>query len=312
MVERSTTVRFCRWLFSWRGLRRMLILLPWLATLIALFHGEETWRGRRAWNKYRQELEAHGEQLNFAALVPKPVPDEQNFAATPVIKSWFEKKTANDSDHSWSDNYSRVAERVSPPKEMSAKAERRFEDLAAWETAFAVAKSGGLDSGQKFYSTNLDATMRAAAAPAVLEGLKTNEALFAELRVASLRPYSRYPVNYDVVSSFAIQLPHLRMVKGVCQRLQFKACAELASGQGGQALGLAQLGVGPVLQCGGVKLGARLGHHQVVRQHQARHLIGPAEDLQPPFIFLGAPGQSLLQLRVPTHRDGEMRAGDFQ
>src|ERR1035437_4674743 len=98
MVERSTTVRFCRWLFSWRNLRRLLILLAWLVTLVALFHGEETWRGRRAWNQYRRELEARGQQLDYAALVPKTVPDDQNFAATPAIMSWFEKKTPYDSD----------------------------------------------------------------------------------------------------------------------------------------------------------------------------------------------------------------------
>jgi hypothetical protein len=236
MLERSTTVRFCRWLFSWRGLRRLLILLAWLVTLIALFHGEETWRGRRAWNQYRRELEAQGAQLDFAALVPKPVPDEQNFAATPVIKSWFEKPSLRDLDKKWDDNYSRVGERVSPPKTKDARAERRFEDLVAWETAFVAVRSGELAPQQKFYSGKLDAASRAQAAPAVLVGLKTNEALFAELRVASQRPYSRYAVNYDVESPFAILLPHLKMVKGVCQRLQLKTCAELAGGQSDQAL----------------------------------------------------------------------------
>src|ERR1035441_6722301 len=70
----------------------------------------------------------------------------------------------------------------------------------------------------------------------VLEGLKANAALFAELQAASPRPYSRYPVNYNVETCFAILLPHLRMVKGTCQRLELKACAELAGGQSDQAL----------------------------------------------------------------------------
>jgi hypothetical protein len=237
MVERSTTVHCCRWLFSWRGLRCLLILLAWLVTLIALFHGEETWRGRRAWNKYRRELEAKGEQLNYAALVPKPVPDEQNFAATPAIKSWFEKKSSYDFDPPWNDPYGRVAYYVQfPPKAKDAPYERRFDDLAAWETAFAALGAGTLTPRQEFYSGKLASASRAKAAPAVLAGLKTNEALFAELRLASQRPYSRYPVNYDMEMPYAILLPHLRMVKGVCQRLQLKACAELASGQGDQAL----------------------------------------------------------------------------
>ena len=237
MVERSPIVRFFRWLFSWRGLRLLLIMLAWFVTLIALFHGEETWRGRRAWNQYRRELEAKGERLDYAALVPKPVPDDQNFAATPAIKSWFEKKSSYDSDSAWNDTYSRVAENVQfPSKPKDALFERRFVDLAAWETALAALASGELTSQQKFYSGKLDAASRAKSAPAVLAGLKTNEALFAELRLASQRPYSRYPVNYDMEMPYAILLPHLRMVKGVCQRLQLKACAELSSAQGDQAL----------------------------------------------------------------------------
>jgi hypothetical protein len=236
MLERSTTVRFCRWLFSWRGLRRLLILLAWFVTLVALFHGEETWRGRRAWNQYRRELEAKGEQLDYAALIPKPVPDDQNFAATPAIKSWFEKRTTPDLEPKWDDNYSRVAERVHPPKVKDARAERRFEDLVAWETAFAAVRSGELAVDKRFYSTNLDAAARGKAAPAVLAGLKTNEALFAELRLASQRPYSRYPVNYDVGIPYAIRVPHLKMVRDLCERLQLKSCAELASDQSEQAL----------------------------------------------------------------------------
>jgi len=76
--------RFMRWFFTRRNLRRMLILLAWTATVVALFYGEEHWRGRRAWTQYRQELERRGEQLDLNAFIPKPVPDEQNFAATPL------------------------------------------------------------------------------------------------------------------------------------------------------------------------------------------------------------------------------------
>jgi len=89
---------------------------------------------------------------------------------------------------------------------------------------------------QQFYSAQFDAASRAKAASAVLEGLKPNEALFAELRVASERPYSRYPVNYDVEWPYSLMLPHLRMVGGVCRRLELKSCAELAGGQSDQAL----------------------------------------------------------------------------
>jgi hypothetical protein len=236
MVERSNTVRFLRWLCSWRVVRRMLIGLAWLVALIALFHGEENWRGRRAWNQCRREIEARGEPLDYRALIPKPVPDEQNFAATPAIKSWFETKTGSESEPGWGDAYAQVGERVHAPKAKDARASRNLADLAGWEAGFAAARSGTVAERKEFYSAKLDPQSRAQAAPAVLEGLRTNEALFAELRLASGRTQSRYPVNYDMENIWAIRLPHLAMIKGVCQRLQLKACAELASEQNEKAL----------------------------------------------------------------------------
>lgn len=268
MIERSTTARFLRWLRRWCTLRRLLIGLGWLAALAALFHGVENWRGRRAWNQYRQALEARGEPLDFKALIPKPVPDDQNFAATPLVKSWFDPKREKEGGEAIKDDYSRADARLSRPKPKGVPASRSFLDLVAWDQALTVVRSPGAEkewvekveasmrasapSAQPADgaapdaapaadlrippSGRLDAASRAQAAPAVLEGLKTNQAMFAELRLASRRPYSRYPVNYDAGSPFAIELNHLRMLKGICLRLQLKACAELARGQSDAAL----------------------------------------------------------------------------
>ena len=54
-------------------------------TLIALFYAEEDWRGWHAWQKFKHEWEAKGEQFDFASVVPPPVPDDQNFALTPIV-----------------------------------------------------------------------------------------------------------------------------------------------------------------------------------------------------------------------------------
>ena len=223
-------VRFFHWLFTWRVIRRTLIVLAWTATIIALLYGEENWRGRRAWNKYRHELEARGEQLDLKAFIPKPVPDEQNFAATPFIQSWFKKM--ND-DKQWEDIYDRAAARVPSSQD---KSPRRFVDLGAWQMAFEAMRSGQTSQHQKFESDRFDTESRATAAPAVLQGLETSEPRLAELRAASRRPYSRYPVIYDLENPWGILLPHLAKVKGACARLQLKSCAELAIGQGTSAL----------------------------------------------------------------------------
>ncbi len=82
--------RFVHWLFSWRMIRRYLIALASLIALIALFYAEEDLRGKWAWEKYKREWEAKGEKFDFASLAPPPVPDNQNFAMTPLLKPIFD------------------------------------------------------------------------------------------------------------------------------------------------------------------------------------------------------------------------------
>ena len=221
-----------RRLFAWM-LQRRLFVLACLLTLIALFYTEEDLRGKLAWNKCRRELEANGAQLNLKAFIPKPVPDEQNFAATPFVKSCFAKPNYAATERRWHDAYSRASDNI-PQK---AERDRHFIDLVAWETASDVARSSKANwYHNAIESHKLDLESRAKAAPAVLEMLKTNEAVFAELRAASHRPYSRYPIFYDLENPWGILLPHLSNARNVCKRLQLKACAELAAGQGKQAL----------------------------------------------------------------------------
>ncbi len=113
---------------------------------------------------------------------------------------------------------------------------RQFLDLAAWSNAFAVVQAGKMTGSQKFRSDKLDFKSRAKAAPSVLEGLKTNDAAFAELRAASQRPFSRYPIDYSLEDPAEILLPHLNHVRGACRRLGLKACAELTTGRSETAL----------------------------------------------------------------------------
>src|SRR6266852_2328973 len=138
--ERSTIVRFFRWLFSWRVIRRTLIVLAWTATTIALFYGEENWRAWRAWNKYRHELEARGEQLDLKSFIPKPVPDEQNFAATPFFEAVFKQKE-ND-DNLWGDIYSQAVMSIHSSRAGRNNGLRWFVSLVALQMAFDAIRSG--------------------------------------------------------------------------------------------------------------------------------------------------------------------------
>jgi hypothetical protein len=240
ILDRSPVARFIRWLRSWRGIRCILILLAWAATVIALFYGEENWRGWHGWSTYRKNLEARGEQLDFRAFIPKPVPDEQNFAATPFVKSWFEKRGQRDSEF-WEDNYDQASRTVARPNTNREKAERRLLDLVAWERAFAASRTGKLNDREDVEENELDPGSRAKAGLAILAEFKPDEVVFAELRAASRRPLVLYPVKYEDKNPWAMLLPHLAQVKAVCLRLQLKACAELAAGQSENALEDAKL-----------------------------------------------------------------------
>ena len=80
---------------GWRIPRRILITLAILATLIAIFYAEEDWRGKRAWEKCKRELEAKGVVLDWEKFIPPPVPDDQNFfmASTNILLRFHKAQT---------------------------------------------------------------------------------------------------------------------------------------------------------------------------------------------------------------------------
>lgn len=78
---------------GWRWLRRISIDLTIFATLVAIFYTEENWRGKRAWENCKRELEAKGAVLDWNKYIPPPVPDEQNFFGDPRMAEWFVKQT---------------------------------------------------------------------------------------------------------------------------------------------------------------------------------------------------------------------------
>jgi hypothetical protein len=215
-------------LFSRRVLVRFAFVLACLATVVGLFYAVENWRGHRAWNKYRRELEARGVPLDFTALWPKHVPDDQNFALTPCVKTWFEKPYSDDFNKRWKDNFDLASRSV--PSSWDLRDKRQFIDLVVWDRAFAAIRAGKLAPPSPLQehsaSNELDLALRAKAAPGVLEGLESNEVVFAELRAASRRPFVRYPLRYsELPRSIAVPTD----LWAVCNRLELRACAALAA-----------------------------------------------------------------------------------
>lgn len=83
-------------LFTWRVARSLLVSGAVLATLAAGFYAEENWRGKRAWEKCRQTLEAQGRVFDWNTRIPPPVPDDENFFSAPKMAEWFAGRRTND------------------------------------------------------------------------------------------------------------------------------------------------------------------------------------------------------------------------
>jgi hypothetical protein len=192
----SSSLRSGRRLWTWRRLRRYLIVLVWLVTLIALFYAEENWRGRHAWGNYAQQLHARGTPTGLAPLVPKPIPDDQNFAMTPLLSPLFDFVPGT---QHWRDTNA-VARLQQPPRRYE-KASREIKSTqdGDWARGLRV-HLGAWALAYEFDSTNKPAKQaldRTAAATAVLAGLQEWAPALNEIQSAAQRPYSRFNIRYE-------------------------------------------------------------------------------------------------------------------
>lgn len=247
---------FIRWLFCRRNVKRTLFGLACFITLIALFYAEEDWRGRHDWNQFKQQWEAKGEKFDWQSVVPPPVPDDQNFAFSPV---WIaeEKYTFQNTPiraEAWYGNriYSEEVSKIFPllPVSVSgltgtnwwsAEYSPNFPKISG---DWATARLTDLKPWQAYYRglgrTNPAAKIPIAPQPQspaqdVLLALSKFDPIIEQLWRDSAKPYSRFPIQYDGMPA-AILLPHLSAENRYAHVLQLRAIAELQNGESEKAL----------------------------------------------------------------------------
>lgn len=216
-----------------RLLRWRFLALGCLATLVALFYAVENWRGRRAWQDYKQAQEAKGEQFDMASLIPPPVADDQNFFETPIWKDLHFVETNGAVVWSGAPGGNHVIFDAFGPKGADApstgswlKAQRL--DLAAWQAFYRG--SNNFYSTQGGLPTNYFPIAKEPQSPAadVLLALSKFEGNRQLLIATAARPQARFWINYD--AGFAMLLPHLARVKASSQYLAVHASAALQAG----------------------------------------------------------------------------------
>lgn len=243
---------FVRWICHWRNLRRFVFGLACFVTLVALFYAEEDWRGKHDWDQFKRQWGAKGESFEPDSVMPKGVPDDENFAMSPVwiaglkyseskcAKAWYGDRTQS---AAVSNDF-----RLMPLSVSDVVGTNWGWCLPETPDTFGnwpIARLSDLRSWQEFYR-NLEATNPAAdiavtprpQSPAqdVLLALSKYDPLIAQLHRDSERPHSRFPIEYDTPDPGVILLPHLSAVKSWARVLELRAEAELQSGQSDKAL----------------------------------------------------------------------------
>ena len=161
--------------------RRILIALVWLASLIALFYAVENWRGQRAWKNFQKKMAAKGEPLNLAAYIPPPVPDDQNFAMTPFLAPLLDYGLhGSPATNVWRDPV----------------AFERLMHFGDDELKQVTYDKSSLDLALKRAVSQAE---REQVARAMLDALRTFDAVIEELRAASRRPQARFNVHYEEI-----------------------------------------------------------------------------------------------------------------
>ena len=227
---------------GWRIVRRILIGMTVLATLITVFYTEEDWRGKHAWENYKREAEARGERFDAASVVPPPVPDEQNAFFAPIVADalkWHgsghtDGSEAQDVDvvHQMNFNIWRGNSELWP-KSFGNWQKGTLTDLKPWQQYFR--EFAGTPEGR----TNGFPVASQPQTPAadILLALSCFDPALKDLRQAFKRPYARMPLDYDQGFDVAGELlPYLASMKRCAQFLQLRILAELDSGQNQQAL----------------------------------------------------------------------------
>ena len=223
-------VAFIKWVACWTNFRRFLFWAACFVTLLMLAVLEENIRGKHAWLKHRHELEAAGEKLDLADLLPPPVPDESNFALTPLFKPLYEFTPPQGREGIvWRDTNG-IARLNGISATLPVPGDRKTGMGTLEKGTFA-----DLNQCRDFYRGNTNypqANAGATPAETILTALGKFEPEIKELReAATARPYSRFPIQYGHQPSWEILLPHLAHLKGLTILMCIRATAELEAGK---------------------------------------------------------------------------------
>jgi len=194
-----------------------------VALLVLSFYGRENRHSRRAWAEFQRQLAQRGETLEVAALLPGPVPDNENFARTAAFKSFSSGSDAGTK---------RLFDALQPWETLSGSYgnSATFEWVAqgfAPLAHYAARITPGFQSGMK--------TNRIAVAPVILQGLQSQADLLRKLSVAARLPFLQLSTNRDALAVLQSDQRAISALERIHFLFCLRACAALAANQASDA-----------------------------------------------------------------------------
>jgi hypothetical protein len=241
---------FFRWVACWRNFKRFLFGVACFITLIALLYAEEDLRGKYDWSQYKSQGEVKGEKFDWADFIPASVPDDQNFAFSPVWIASVEYSLGSNTNKAEAWYGDRIDDDdvakflplmpVTPSAVVGTNWAGRMTSTPDQTPGWPVAHMLNLNSWHSFYrdleEKSPDAEIRITPQPQspaadVLLALGKYDPVIKQLQQDSQLPYSRFPVQYNEEPTASILLPHLAPLKQCAQVLELRAIAELQNNQ---------------------------------------------------------------------------------
>jgi hypothetical protein len=219
---------FLKSLWTRRWIRRCAWTFATLFTAIILFHAWVNWRGARHWRDTLAMLEHEGEQLDFRALLPEPIPDEQNFCAIDALRGFSptEGKPMPIESLALPEGRDREMRRQRPQFASGASLGQRV-DLKAW--ADWLREDGSFPMPAPSGDAARD----------VVAGLSKHDALVRELAAGLGRPHAQWtpawksrPLTHPLLSQ---PLPRYGVLRAVWQSLALRSIAAARAGDAAKA-----------------------------------------------------------------------------
>lgn len=214
------------WEIDWRRARRVALagtaLLLALASLVGGFYGYQNRRSRRAWQAFQIELTQKGASLAVAPVLPRPVPDAENFARTPAFQELLAGQRTNAATASLFNQMQgfQIAGNLyaNPPMglEWTRQQPTPLSNYVAWINPRA--RLGG-------------ATNSAKLADSILQGLESQATQLRALADAAKLPSLQFTTNTAPATLLAGNFAETTFLERLHALYQIRAAAALAAGR---------------------------------------------------------------------------------